>query len=141
LSPPWWPPPVPEWQAAARRTSDRASGVRRVTRPPFVLGRTTVRRAAGPRDAARRRVPRLLFAGPNVGQVADLGDDLGVGQGRHVAQLPALGDVAEQPPHDLPRPGLRQVLGAAEALRTRDLPDHPGHVLPEFGGHRLITDL
>ena len=53
----------------------------------------------------------------------ELGHHVGVAQRRHVAQLAALGDVAQQPPHDLARARLRQVVGPDDPLRPRELAD------------------
>jgi hypothetical protein len=48
----------------------------------------------------------LFLTGPDRGHVADLFDYLGVRKCRDVAEGAPLRHVAEQPPHDLSRPGL-----------------------------------
>ena len=50
-----------------------------------------------------------------------------------VAELAALGDVAQQAAHDLPRAGLRQVVGPDDPLRARELADPLGDVLADLG--------
>ena len=52
----------------------------------------------------------------------------GVGQRRRVAEVAALGHVAQQPAHDLPRSGLRQLVGEDDGLGPGDGPDVVGHV-------------
>ena len=51
-------------------------------------------------------------------QPSDLLDHRRVGQRGGVAQVPALGHVAEQPPHDLPAAGLGQFVGEDDRLRA-----------------------
>ena len=58
--------------------------------------------------AARARRAYSSWGGGR-GAGADLVDDRGVGQRGRVAQLPALGDVAQEPAHDLAAAGLGQV--------------------------------
>ena len=68
-----------------------------------------------------------------VGAVADLLDDGGVGERGGVAELAALGDVAEESAHDLAGAGLRQVVGEDDRLRPADLADLGGDVLAQLG--------
>ena len=56
-----------------------------------------------------------------------------VAQRRHVAELAALGDVAQQPAHDLARARLGQVVGPDDAPRARELADALGDVLAQLG--------
>ena len=53
-------------------------------------------------------------------------------QGRRVTQRPSLGDVLEQPPHDLAAPGLGQVGREEDVVRPGDRPDLLGHVRLEL---------
>src|SRR5438445_322244 len=50
-------------------------------------------------------------------------NDRGVAQRRDVAQLASLGDVAQQPAHDLAAARLRHVVGPDDALGPRELAD------------------
>src|SRR5919202_1485499 len=78
---------------------------------PFHLG------PAAPPEAVARRPPRsvllwpersvLLWPGRRLG--ADLLHDRRVGERGHVTELALLGDIPQQPPHDLPGAGLWQV--------------------------------
>src|SRR5512146_2357640 len=56
-------------------------------------------------------------------------DDRGVRERRRVAERLALGDGAQEPPHDLPGPRLRQVRGEQDVLGPGDRADLPHHVL------------
>src|SRR3954447_3693221 len=49
--------------------------------------------------------------------------DAGVGEGRGVPECAALGDIAQEPAHDLPGPRLRQVGHEQQGLRFRDRAD------------------
>src|SRR5215217_2322105 len=60
-----------------------------------------------------------------------------VAQRRDVAELPALGDVAQQPAHDLARARLGQVVGPDDALGPRELADALGHVIADVL-HELV---
>src|SRR3712207_9056548 len=55
--------------------------------------------------------------------------DLGVAQGGYVPDLVALGYVAQEAAHDLPRARLGQVARPDDALWPGELPDPLGHVL------------
>src|SRR4051794_39607738 len=55
-----------------------------------------------------------------------------VAQRRDVAELATLGDVAQQPAHDLARARLGQVVGPDDALGARELADALGHVLADL---------
>src|SRR6187200_1843442 len=58
-------------------------------------------------DAPRSRLTALVLARCAPGQILlDQVHHRGVGQRRHVAELAVLGDIAEQPAHDLAGPGL-----------------------------------
>ena len=57
------------------------------------------------------RVRRSLLGGSARGAAAQLLDHGGVGERRRVAEIAALGDVPEQPAHDLAGAGLRKILG------------------------------
>src|SRR4029078_8449639 len=65
-------------------------------------------------------------------------DHLGIAEGYADAELPAVRDVAEQPPHDLPRAGLREVVGEGHLLRARQLADLLGDVIAELGLERVV---
>ena len=62
-----------------------------------------------------------------------------VAQRRHVAELAALGDVAQQPAHDLPRARLRQVAGPDHPFRPGQFADPLGDVLVELADHLLVA--
>src|SRR4051812_48300568 len=79
---------------------------------------------------------RSLLLGP-ARAVADGVDDGRVGEGRHVAQLPALRDVPQEPAHDLAGPGLREVRHEHQELRSRDGPDHVSDVLAQLDAERV----
>src|SRR5207249_9509690 len=83
----------------------------------------------------------LFLLSPDRGHVADLVHDLRVRQRGHVPQLPALGHVPEEPPHDLPGAGLGKVLGEDDRMGPGELADHLGHVLPELLSDGLVADL
>ena len=51
---------------------------------------------------------------------------------RRVAEFATLSDIAEQPAHDLARPGLGQVVGEDDRLRAADLADLGGDVVAEL---------
>ena len=53
---------------------------------------------------------------------------VGIAQRRDVAERAAVGDVAQQPAHDLARAGLGQVVGPDDPLGTRELADPLGHL-------------
>src|SRR4051794_37570243 len=74
--------------------------------------------------------------------VAALGDlllellhDRRIAQRRDVAQLAALGDVAQQPAHDLARARLGQVARPDDPPWARELADPLGDVLAQLGDH------
>ena len=96
----------------ARASSGSAS-------PGPVLGE--VRTCASLLGRLRREVPRL-----------DAVDDRRVGERRRVAERLVLGDVAQQPAHDLARTGLRQLLGEQDRLRLRDRADQLGDVVAQL---------
>ena len=75
-----------------------------------------------PPRATRRRLPRLVQV------VLDQVHHRGVGQGGDVAELAVLGDVAEQPAHDLAGAGLGQLLDDHDLPRPGDRADLLGHV-------------
>src|SRR6185437_14859007 len=59
-------------------------------------------------------------------------DHPGVGQSGGIAKLPLVGDIAEEPAHDLPTPRLRQIGGKEDLLWSSDGTDHLGHMDPQF---------
>src|SRR5215218_8556284 len=65
--------------------------------------------------------------------------DVGVAQRGDVAELAALGDVAQQPAHDLARAGLGQVVGPDDALGPGELADPLGDVLTQLGDHLVVA--
>ena len=90
------------------------------------------------RSRGRRRTRRGA-AHPTLRPPAASGEHRVVLEGGRVSErLLAGGDVAEQPPHDLPAAGLGQGLGEADLVGTRDGPDLPGHVLLELGAQHLV---
>src|SRR5581483_10917670 len=78
------------------------------------------------RAGLRREVARL-----------DPLDDARVGEGGRVAEGLVLADVAEQPPHDLARPRLGQVVGEQDRLWLRDRADRVADVVAQLGRQRL----
>ena len=62
------------------------------------------------------------------GAALDLVDDGGVGEGRGVAEVAAVGDVAQQAAHDLAAARLGQIGGEEDRLRLGDRPDLSGDV-------------
>src|SRR3954451_11261545 len=62
----------------------------------------------------------------------ELGHHVRVAQRRYVAELLALGDVAQQAAHDLARARLGQVVGPDDALGPRELADALGDVLADL---------
>src|SRR5437588_6086485 len=81
----------------------------------------------------------LLFTLALGREGTDRRHDLGVGQRRHVAEIPPVGDVAQQAPHDLARAGLRQVVGEDDRVGPGDLADLGRHVLPQLHDQRLVA--
>jgi hypothetical protein len=63
--------------------------------------------------------------------VLQLGDDRRVAQGGDVTELTAVRDVAQQSAHDLPGPGLGQVLNPDDPARPGQLADLTADVLAE----------
>src|SRR3954451_23396676 len=94
---------------AASSNPDSTSGRRGATN-----GRATA--TAGARLAVALRVALLDLA-------LELLHHVRVAQRGHVAELAALGDVAQQPAHDLARARLGQVVGPDDALGPRELAD------------------
>ena len=108
------------------------------------LGIDRRRPAPRPRPARRRRPPssvagsrtaRYSSAAPLFSRIVST--TAGIGQGGGVAQDPALGDVAQQPSHDLARARLGQVRHEHQELGPRDRPDDVGDVLAELDGQRV----
>src|SRR5688572_1469118 len=62
--------------------------------------------------------------------------DAGIGEGRRIAEGAALGDVAQQPAHDLARAGLGQIRHEHQALGLGDRADLGRNVLAQ-----LVTEL
>ena len=92
----------------------------------------------GGRPSPELRV-RSLFGGGGGGQAADLVDDRRVGQGRRVTEDPALGHVAEQSAHDLPAPGLGQLVGEDHVAGPGDGTDLVGDVGSELLASLVVT--
>src|SRR5918999_5274603 len=127
---------------STRRPASTSTGTVR-HQPVALIPRPMTRRTGGPeppvssqwsltrRSARDDRGPRAasLVVAALLDLRLQLGHDVGVAQRRHVAELAPLGDVAQQPPHDLARARLREVLGPDDALRPGQLPDPLGHVL------------
>ncbi len=61
---------------------------------------------------------------------------LGIGQRGGVAQRPPLGDVAQQPPHDLATAGLRQVGGEEDVVGLGNRANLGAHVVAQLVAHR-----
>ena len=68
-----------------------------------------------------------------VGAALELVDDGGIGERRGVAEVAALGDVAQQAAHDLAAAGLGQVRGEVDRLRLGDRADLGGDVIAQVG--------
>src|SRR3954453_7862966 len=81
---------------------------------------------------APRRRGSVLLCLALLDAVLELLHHVRVAQRRDVAELPALGDVAQQPAHDLARACLGQVVGPDDALGPRQLADALGDVLTEL---------
>src|SRR5689334_22174168 len=94
--------------------------------------------AGGASDFLRRRKfsgtrplwPRSILGLEAV--LADRLDDGSVGEGRRVAERAALGDVTQEPAHDLAAARLGQVRCEHQRLRFRDRADLRRDVLPEL---------
>src|SRR3954463_12622131 len=80
----------------------------------------------------RRSRSSLAFGLALLDLALELLHHVGVAQRRDVAELAALGDVAQQPAHDLARARLRQVVGPDDALGPRELADALGDVLADL---------
>jgi hypothetical protein len=127
--------------AGALVEHERARGS---SRPLLCAPAPDGRRAAGTttaRHAAARRTAQscglLALGDPGL----ELLHDRGVAQGGDVAELAALGDVAQQAAHDLARAGLGQVVGPDDALRAGQLADALGDVLAQLVDHRVVADV
>ena len=66
------------------------------------------------------------------GAFGDRRNDAGIGEGRGVAQVAAVGDVAQQAAHDLAGTGLRQVRHEEHGLRTGGGAELLRHVLADL---------
>src|SRR5688500_14488661 len=75
-------------------------------------------------------LPRSVLSG--AGLVPDRVDDAGVGKRRDVTEIALLGDITQQPAHDLSGARLGQVGREHDLLRSRELADHLGDVLPQL---------
>src|SRR4051812_17605277 len=123
-----WPRPA----ASPTRCSSRHAHSRR-RRGPRLQG---VRTCA----AAWRSCALLALCLTLLDLALELLHDVRVAQRGDVAQLAALGDVAQQPAHDLARARLRKVVGPDDALGPRQLADALGHVLADLV-HELVGRL
>src|SRR5436305_789948 len=95
---------------------------------------TVSARSAGGRGLARSR---FLGAGGEIARL-DAVDDPRIGERRRVAELLVLGDVAQQPAHDLSRARLRQLLGEEQGLRLGDRADELGDMVAQLLGERVV---
>src|SRR4051812_17021666 len=113
---------------------------RRLRRGP-AAGPQGLRRAGyvtSPETSGNAGEIRLLALGLALLDLAlELLHDVGVAQRRDVAELAALGDVAQQAAHDLARACLGQVVGPDDALRPRELADPLGHMLADVADQLL----
>src|SRR3712207_4242608 len=88
-------------------------------------------------EGSERRTPSVLgAAGRRL--LLDLLDHPCVGQGGGVAEVAALGHVAEEAAHDLAATGLGEVVRDDDGLRAGDLADALGHVLTEGLAELLV---
>src|SRR3954468_19034166 len=65
--------------------------------------------------------------------------DSGIPESGDVSELATLGNVAQQPPHDLARTRFRQIIRVDEALRPCELSDLLGHVLAQHLVERVVV--
>src|SRR6185437_7728584 len=79
----------------------------------------------------------LLGGGWHLGR--DAGDHVRVEQRGRVTERAVVGDVAQQPAHDLARPRLGQVGTDQDVARLRDRADLLGDVRTQFGCERRTT--
>ena len=63
----------------------------------------------------------------------------GIHQRRRVAEFATLGDVAQQPPHDLAAAGLGQLRNHVNLARPRDLSDLLGDLLAQLVDHVVVV--
>ena len=103
-------------RGALRSASRSRAGARTTTTFDARSTRSAGRRA--PRRTRSSRRPALSAA-----RSRELVDDGRVGERRRVAERPVLGDVAEQPAHDLAGARLRQLGGEDDVRRLRDRAD------------------
>ena len=118
---------------AARRSGSRSSGWRTTRRRRRAHASP---RSRAPRDAAA--TPTLQgysSAGASAARSAISRDDRRVGERRRVAERPVLGDVAQQPAHDLPRARLRQLGREDDVRRLRDRADLRRDVVAQLLEH------
>ena len=93
----------------------------------------------GPEERENRHVSSLsggwyTLSPPKSALLQPLGDQVHhrrVGERGDVADLAVLGDVAQQPAHDLARPGLGQLLDDHDLARLGDRADLLGHVVAQ----------
>src|SRR4051794_22912387 len=100
------------------RTADRGRRAAIVRRPPTAVP------AAKP--------PLLVPVRARLHLLLEILHHAGLAQRRHVAELVPLGDVAQQPAHDLAGARLRQVGGPDQLLGPRELADLLGDVLADL---------
>src|SRR5680860_133206 len=62
----------------------------------------------------------------------DLIEDRRILQSRDISELVSVGDVSEQPPHDLSRTRLGKIVGEDDRLWPCDLADGLANMLPQF---------
>ena len=137
----------PEAAGARARADEPAARPAPTRRSPRSSRRGRTRRAysracrattspTSPGRSARRTVSAYgrLVVVLAVGDLAlELRHDVRVAQRRDVAELAALGDVAQQAAHDLARARLGKVVGPDDALGPRELADPLRDVLADLG--------
>src|SRR3954454_11052704 len=106
------PPPISRTSAPPRPVAP----TRRVPVALTCLPHTRARRE-------RRGSVVSLLAGAGGGPALELVDDAGVGEGGRVAEIAALGHIAQQAPHDLAAAGLGQIVGEDDRLGPGDRAD------------------
>ena len=112
-------------------TGTRAGGAQLTLVPDRRGGQPPRHPPHGPRAAPPLSALLLALRLALLDLVAELGHHVRVAQRGDVAELAALGDVAQQPAHDLARAGLGQVVGPDDPLRPRELADPLRDVLAD----------
>ena len=125
-------------RAGSRRACARPQQVSWATRVPVGMARgpaslnSLVERPPGGRLTKELRTAARSVLGRDFrGTLLELVDDAGVGQGGGVAEVAALGHVAQQAAHDLAAAGLGQVGREVDGLRLGDRADLGGDVVAQ----------